>query len=189
MSMFANLMNIKASAVKEPPVFPDGTYRLIITGFVEGTNAKSGAKGIAFKVKPVESLEASDTNNPELAAEQTAKLEKFGDWAGKEFCFTYADKDTKETHLMGFCPINFLIADKDDAPHAAASFFYFRDQTSGVEKGFVHEVLGLSFSDDPTLGDIISACVNQEFIGTFVYEANKDPARKANLVLKTVGSV
>lgn len=191
MTTTSDLLHLDISIFKEAPKWPaaPNNYRLIITGYVEGTHKATSARGIAFSARALSCVEAEDLANSELAAETNAKLEAYGDWTAKEHSWVYTDRETQKLHLMAFCPLNFLLLNEDGTPHKAASYFYVRDPQTGQESGFVHDVLGLSFPDGGEMGDVLEACVGQQFYGTFEYNINpKRPDSPPNLQLSEVSS-
>ena len=67
--------------------------------------------------------------------------------------------------------------------------FYLRE-SDGTEKGFIHDILGLSFPDGTPLGDALEATVGKKFMISFGYEPNaKDPSRPPNLVIESITSI
>jgi hypothetical protein len=186
------LLSSNVSSIKEPPIFPAGNYRLIITAYEFGIwppNAKRATPlhGVAFKVKPLSCVEAEDNSNPVLAGEIQNALNLYGDWHNREFSFTRIDQETKE-RLLSVSALVFTLANADMSMHPMASRFYLNKD--GVESGFVHDVLGLSFPNGAELGEVLDACVNRELFGRFVYEANqRDPSKPPYLTLKEVTSV
>lgn len=187
MTDISALLDKKVGDYKEPPKFPAANFRMIISGYSFGTNKKSGAIGVAFKAKPLSCVEAEDDSNPDLQNDMNIALEVFGDWTGKEFSFTWTDKETGDLHLMGFCPLNFHLYNADQSEHKGASFFYLNKD--GVQSGFVHDVLGLDFDPETSLGDLLEGCLNAEFYAQFEYQENRDPSRQPNLVISNVTSV
>jgi hypothetical protein len=191
MTDLSSLLKTNVSSFKEPPKFPAGTYRLIITGYDFGIWAANQKRatplhGVAFRVKPLSCVEAEDTSNPNLQEETQAALLAFGDWTNNEFSFTHVDQETKERKLR-VSALTFTLANADMTPHSMASQFYL--SKDGVESGFVHDVLGLSFPSGAELGEVLDVCVNKELYGRFEYEAvQKDPNRSF-LTLKEVSSV
>ena len=183
----ADLLTKSVDDFKEAPKFPAANYRMIISGYTFGTNKKTGAVGVAFKAKPLSCIEADDDSNPELMAETNAALEVYGNWTDKEFQFTYTDKETGDVHLMGFCPLNYLLYNADESEHNASSYFYLNKD--GVQSGFVHDTLGIDVAPGTGLGDLLESCLNAEFYAQFEYQENRDPNRQPNLIIANVTSV
>jgi len=190
MADIKSLLHTNVSEYKEPPKWPAGNYRLSISSYTLGTNKNSGALGVAFACRALSSVEAEDEGNPELAEDMVRQLEAYGDWAAKAHSWTWEDKETKAVHLMGYCPLNFLLQTPDGDQHAAASFFYLRDAQTQEESGFVHDVLGLTVPEGTELGDVLDLCVGREFYGMFEWVVNpKKPDSPPNLQLSSVSSV
>jgi len=193
-----DLLSLDTTSVKEPPKWPAGNYRLKISGYIIGSSTSknnAGAQGVGFSCQAVSCFEADDLEQPELAARITAKLEEFGDWTAKEHSWNYKDKeDPNELHLLGFCPLNFLLVTAEGEPHPAAYRFYLRDPATGEESGFAHDVLGLTYSleeypDKIPYGDMFEACLERNFCGMFSWEPNQKPDMPPNLRLDNLSSV
>ena len=182
-----DLLKKNVADYREPPKFPAANYRFIITGWHLLTWAKSGKYGVAFNYKPTACFEADDDSNPELQAEIQKQLEEYGDWLAKEFgqnaTWYLTREEPKAKHLM-VSDITFTLYNTDGSDSAGASMFYLNKD--GVQSGFAHDVLGIDRPAGGELGDLLEECVNKEFCGQMVYEANSDPQRPANLKLQSV---
>jgi hypothetical protein len=188
MSDLSELLSTNVASIKEPPQFPAGTYRLIITGYDWGSYAKSGARGFAYRVKPTACLDLEPPTPPEVSERTRALLAEFGDWTNREFTFVYKDKETGAARLL-FSPLTFTMfnPEPDNSLHSASFRFYLNKD--GVESGFAHDILGLAYGKKGAqLGKVLEDSLNKELVGNFEYEDNPD-STKPYLVLKLVSSI
>lgn len=193
-----DLLSTPADSIKAPPRWPAGNYVAIITGYemLPFSWAKSGTYGLAYvpSFKVLSSVEADDDENPELAKEQQAALDKFGDWANKEWKFAYKSRDTGIL-MAQVAELNFPLIETDEDHEESLGLlekfawrFYMREN-DGTETGFVVDVLGLSFPEDTPIGDVLEATVDKKLMVHFEHEPNQDPSRPPNLVVDSVTSV
>jgi hypothetical protein len=198
MASVKDLLKTSVSSFKAPPRLPAANYVVVITGYDlnEFHWQKSNTSGMSYvpTIRLVSCVEADDTDgNPELAAEIQKELDKFGDWASKTYCFNYKNKETGKV-MAGIAEINYPLLECDDDGDVIGILdkhawrFYLRED-DGTEKGFVHDVLGLSFPENTPLGDVLEATIGKKFMASFAYEPNsKDPSRPPNLVIESITS-
>lgn len=171
----SSLLTRNISSFHEPPPFPEALFKFIITGYDVGTYSKAGSKGFAFKCKPTACVDLDNSSNPERQEEVRVALEAFDDWTHREFSHTYTDKETKKRHLIP-SPLTFVMENADGSDSGSAYRFYMSKR--GVESGFLHDILGLSFPSGCETGEALEASLNREFYGYVALEANpKDPTR------------
>lgn len=191
----SELLKVNASSFKAPQRFPAGSYVVVIVSYdmLSFFWKKSGVHGLAYvpTIRPLSCIEADDSSNPDLQAEQLQELNAFGDWTAKEFQFAYTSKETN-TKMATVSEINFPLIECNETGdpigilEKMAWRFYLRDN-NGTEQGFVADVLGLSYPDGAELGTIMEDTLGKKFIVSFGYEQNtKDPTRPPNLVIDSV---
>lgn len=191
----SELLKVNASSFKAPQRFPAGSYVVVIVSYdmLQFHWKKSGTVGLAYvpTIRPLSCIEADDSDNPDLQAEQLAALEAYGDWTSKEWQFAYTSRETN-TKMATVSEINFPLIECNETGdpigilEKMAWRFYLRDN-DGTEQGFVADVLGLSYPDGAELGTIMEDTLGKKFIVSFGYEQNtKDPTRPPNLVIDSV---
>lgn len=192
----SDLLEMNSSEFEAPVLFPAGTYVVMVSGFdmLPFFWKNKGIHGLAYvpSIKPVSCIEADDESNPELQKEQLEALEAYGDWMNKEFKFAYTPKESKILNAA-VSPINFPLfeCEEDGTPKGKMEQHAWRFHLieNGIEQGFVHDILGLSYPNGEKVGTIMEDTVGRTFIATIGYEVNTtDPTRK-NLVIESVTSV
>jgi hypothetical protein len=197
MADIKSLLKTSVSSFKAPPRLPAGNYVVAIVSYdlLPFHWAKSGTSGLSYvpTIRLTSSIEADDDSNPELQAEQQAALDKFGDWTSKQYTFSYKDKESGKL-MAGVSEINhpLLETDSDGEVIGVLERFAWRlylREDDGTEKGFIHDILNLSFPEGTPLGDALEATIGKKFIVSFGYEPNsKDPSRPPNLVIESITS-
>jgi hypothetical protein len=189
----SDLLKTNTAAFKEPPKFPAGLYEMVITGYdlLPFSWRKSGKFGLAYvpTVRAIRSIEADDQSNPELAAEQQAKLDEFGDWTKREFQFAYSDQSTNPPRRVAtISEINFPLIETD-ASGSPIGFmenmawrFYLRKD--GQQSGFVVDKLGLDYPEGAELETIMEDTVGKTFLAQFEYELRLNDPTRSDLVIK-----
>ena len=199
MTNLNDLLTTSTSNFKAPPRFPEGLYEVIITAYelLPFHWKKSATSGLSYvpTIRPIRSIEADDEDNPEVAEEQRAKLEEYGDWARKEFNFAYTDNNQSPPQRVAtIAEINFPLIETDESGEPVGIMekhaWRFHRIENGVEEGFVHDVLGLSYPDGEALETIMEDTVNRKFIVQFEYETRyNDPTKSDLRVVNTMASV
>jgi hypothetical protein len=197
MANVKDLLKTSVSSFKAPPRLPAGNYVVAITGYdlLPFSWQKSNTHGLSYvpTIRLTSCIEADDDQNPELQAEQQTALERFGDWTAKTYTFSYKEKESGKV-MAGVSEINFplLETDSDGEVIGVLDKFAWRlylREDDGTEKGFIHDILGLSFPENTPLGDALEATIGKKFIVSFGYEPNsKDPSRPPNLVIESITS-
>lgn len=176
-----SLTSFNSSSVTLPPQFPPGTYKCQIVAYDWLPYSwKGGAvTGIAY-VPKLQIVDVIPTGDPDIDQEQQDKLDAFGDWTHKTFQFDIAAKDDKPRRA-GVSAVNFQVFDTDeiggDPTGFAKGAFRFHvapAANNGVEAGFVHDVLGLSFPDGAPVVEIAEATLNKFLIAQFEFEEQQD---------------
>ena len=194
----ADMLKTNTNTFKAPQRFPAGNYVVVITGFdmLPFHWKKSGLNGLAYvpTIRPVSCVELDDESNPDLQQEQETALAAYGDWTAKEFQFSYTSKETN-AKMAGVAGVNFPLIECDDSGQPIGildkhAWRFFLRENDGTQKGFVVDVLGLSYPDGEELGTIMEDTVGKKFMLSFGYEANpNDPSRPPNLVIESITSI
>jgi len=191
----SDLLKTNTAQFKEPPRFPAGLYEMVIIGYdlLPFFWKKSNRYGLAYTptVRAVRSIEADDQANPELAAEQQAKLDEFGDWTNKEFQFAYTDRNSDPPKRVAtISEINFPLIETDAEGNMIGLMesmiwrFYLRDPQTGQQSGFVADILGMDYPNGEELETVMEATVNRRFIAQFEYELRQNDPTRSDLVIK-----
>jgi hypothetical protein len=189
-----SLLETSTATFTRPPQFPAGHYKVQITryDFLPFEWAKKGTFGLMYvpTIQPVEVILSGDEN---VDAEQNRALEEYGDWTKREFQFAYTKKEDNR-RMAQVSEINFpLFETNQDGSEGrimerqAARFHVTPEKNQGQEGGFIHDVLGLSFPQGASVGDLAEATLNKFFIVNFEYEENQDPQRPPNLIIPRGG--
>lgn len=191
----SDILKTNASSFKAPQKFPAGNYVVVIVSYdmLSFFWKKSGVHGLAYcpTIRPISCIEADDSDNPDLQAEQQAALDAYGDWCARELQFAYTSRETN-AKMASVSEINFPLIECDESGSPAGILermawrFYLRNP-NGDEQGFVADVLGLSYPEGAELGTILEDTVGKKFMINLVYEANpNDPTRPPNLTVRSV---
>jgi hypothetical protein len=188
-----DLLKTNTATFKAPPRFPAGMYEMIIVGYelLPFYWKKSNIHGLAYvpTFKPVRSIEADDDSNPELAEEQRAKLEEFGDWTKREFCYAYMDRNQEPPRKVAtVSEVNFPLIETDSEGSPVGFMenmawrFYLREGDN--QQGFVHDKLGLDYPQGEELEKIFEDTLNRRFIAQMEYEVRQNDPTRSDLVVK-----
>lgn len=189
-----DLLNVDVSTFKKPPLFPEGTFKMVITAYdrINFFWPKTNTKGQSYvpTLQAVESVEA-ESEDEEVANEMRTKLEDFGDWTKRKFRGAYT-KDDMELAFGGV--VNFPIFECDSGWNPVSvmrsiSRFYVRDKESGEQTGFVYDILGLDYPEGAPLGQVMEDTINCEFYATIAHKPNKNPSKQANVEIVAVAPV
>lgn len=175
-----SLTGFNTSSATLPPQFPAGTYKCQIIAYEWLPYVwKSGVSGISY-VPKIQIVDVIPTGDKEMDEEHMAKLDTFGDWNRKTFQFDIPAKDEKPRRA-GVSAINFNIFETSELggditglTKGAFRFHITPAHNNGVEAGFVHDILGLSFPEGGEIVDIAEATLNQFFVAQFEFEEQQD---------------
>ena len=179
-----DLLSFSADEYREPAKFPPALYRMRITDALVvpyhwKANAAKGKPdrtglGVAFVTEPVACLSAEGDDDE--ANEFKRQLEEFGDWQAMTFKQTYTDRESKK-EMLGVGPTSFALQTSDKEPAPGSFRFYQRNELpdgTSEYSGFACDVLGLEFPPGTSTGDIIKACVGQEFLAQFGFTTDQE---------------
>lgn len=191
MNLKSLLENTSSAEFKPAARLPAGTYKVQIVKYdwLPFSWKKSNSHGLMY-VPTIKLIDYIPSGDDDTDAEFKAQLDAYGDWTARELQFAYSPKDTPNKRMAQVAEINFPLVETDAAgepigimERQAARFHVTADKNGGVEAGWIHDVLGLSFPNGASLGDLAEATVDLMFICALEYEPNQDETRPPNLVI------
>ncbi len=194
MNLKSLLENTSTAEFKPAARLPAGHYKVQIVKYdwLPFMWKKNSTFGMMY-VPTLKLVDVIPSGDEEVDAQLHADLDAYGDWTAREIQFAYTTKDTNR-RMAQVSELNFpLVETTPDGEvtgimdRQASRFHVTPAQNNGNEAGFIHDVLGLSFPDGASLGDLAEATVDKMFICAFEYEPNQDENRPPNLVVPRGG--
>lgn len=194
MNLKSLLENTSSAEFKPAARLPAGHYKVQIVKYdmLPFAWKKNNTFGLMY-VPTIKLVDVVPSGDDEIDAKMMAALDAYGDWTARELQFAYTTKDTNR-RMAQVSEINFPLfetsPDGEDVSimeRQVARFHITPDRNNGVEAGFVHDILGLSYPHGASLGTIVEDTVGKMFLVNLEYEPNQDESRPPNLAIPRGG--